>query len=118
MIDDVFCKIINKEIDAEIIMEEEDWLAFKDLHPAAPVHILIVPKKHIGSILEIADSDGKLIGELIIAAKKVAQKMGLDKGFRIIINNGSHGGQMVPHLHLHLLGGRPLGAKIVRDPEE
>ena len=116
MIDDVFCKIINKEWPAEIIMEEKDWLAVKDIHPAAPVHILIVPKKHIKGITEIKEEDGELIGRLFVAINKVARKVGLDeKGFRLVVNQGEHGGQLVPHLHIHLLGGKKLGSKIVRD---
>jgi histidine triad (HIT) family protein len=118
MIDDVFCKIIKKELSAEIVMEGKDWLAFKDIHPSAPVHILIVPKKHIGGIEEATEEDAELIGELFLAAKKVAKKMELDKGYRVIINQGEHGGQMVPHLHIHLLGGKRLGTKIVSDPKE
>jgi len=117
MIDDVFCKIIKKEILAEIIEEEEDWLAIKDIHPQAPVHVLIIPKKHIGGIGEIENEDTELAGKLLAATAKVAKKLGLDeKGYRIIANQGEHGGQVVPHLHIHLLGGRRLGAKIVRDP--
>lgn len=118
MIEDVFCKIIKKEIPAEVVMEEEDWIAMKDIHPSAPVHILIIPKKHIEGIAEIKEGDGELVGKLFLAANKVAKKVGLDEnGFRLIINQGEHGGQLVPHLHIHLLGGRKLGPKIVRDPE-
>ncbi len=118
MIDDVFCKIINKDkaISAEVIMEEEDWLAMKDIHPVAPIHILIIPKKHIRGIADIKEGDEKLVGRLFLAASKVAKKMGLgENGFRLIINQGEHGGQLVPHLHIHLLGGRKLGAKIVKE---
>ncbi len=113
MTDDVFCKIIKKELPADVIMEEENWIAINDIHPQAPVHVLIFPKKHI-DFPEIGDSDANLVGELVIAAKKVAEKLNLDKkGFRLIVNQGEHGGQLVPHLHIHLLGGRRLGAKIV-----
>ena len=114
--DDVFCKIINKEIPAEVVMEEEDWLAVKDIHPQAPVHVLIVPKKHIGGLADVTDENAEAVGKLFAAANKVAEKLGLkEKGFRLIINQGEHGGQLVPHLHIHLLGGKPLGPKIVRD---
>jgi histidine triad (HIT) family protein len=112
MISDVFCKIIKKELPAEIVMESQRWLAIKDIHPQAPVHILIIPKKHL-DFPDIQDSEVNLLGELIIAAKKVAQKLKLENGFRLIINNGEHGGQLVPHFHIHLLGGKRLGAKIV-----
>lgn len=114
---DVFCKIINKEWPAEIVVEEEDWLAIKDIHPAAPVHILIIPKKHLEGIGDIKEGDEKLVGQLFVAANKVASMVGLrENGFRLIVNQGEHGGQLVPHLHIHLLGGKKLGAKIVRDP--
>lgn len=114
MITDVFCKIINKELPSDIVMEEDSWIAINDIHPNAPVHILIMPKEHIDSIIALRDSDSDLMGKLIIAANKVAEKIGLkDKGFRLIINQGEHGGQLVPHLHIHLLGGKRLGKKIV-----
>ncbi len=114
MITDVFCKIINKELGADVIMETDDWVAIKDVHPQAPVHVLIMPKKHLADVADAKDSDAELIGKLVIAANKVAEKIGLkEKGFRLIINQGEHGGQLVPHLHVHLLGGRRLGAKIV-----
>mgnify|MGYP001581407342 CR=1 FL=1 len=113
MITDVFCKIINKELPGDIVMEEDNWIAINDIHPNAPVHILIMPREHIDSIIALKDSDSDLMGKLIIAANKVAEKIGLkDKGFRLIINQGEHGGQLVPHLHIHLLGGKRLGKKI------
>lgn len=113
---DVFCKIINKEIPAEIIAEEEDWLAIKDIHPQAPVHFLIIPKKHLDSLAKITEAEAELVGQLFLAANQVAKKMGLEQnGFRLIVNQGEHGGQLVPHLHIHVLGGKKLGPKIVRD---
>ena len=115
MITDVFCKIINKELPADIIMEAVDWLAINDIHPQAPVHILILPKKHIGDVSDAKPAEAELIGRLVLAANQVARKIGLEKGFRLIINQGEHGGQLVPHLHIHLLGGRRLGPKIVHD---
>ena len=114
MITDIFCKIIKKELPADIIAEGENWIAINDIHPQAPVHVLIIPKKHF-DFPDIDDSDAGLVGELLIAADKVAKKLNLKKGFRIIINQGEHGGQLVPHFHIHLLGGRHLGAKIVAD---
>ena len=114
--DDIFCKIINKERVAEVVMEGEEWLAVKDIHPAAPIHILIIPKKHLSGITEIKDEDVELVGKLFMATKKVARKLDLDKkGFRLIVNQGEDGGQLVPHLHFHLLGGKKLGPKIIRD---
>lgn len=112
---DIFCKIINKEVNADIIEESDNWIAFKDIRPQAPVHILIVPKKHISGINEVSDSDKNLLGELVIAAKTVAEKVGIAKeGYRLILNQGEHGGQAISHIHFHLLGGRHLGAKIVK----
>lgn len=119
MIADVFCKIINKELAADVVMEDKDWLAVKDIHPQAPAHILILPKKHISELMAAQEEDEKLLGKLLLAAKKVAEKLGLgEKGFRIIINQGEHGGQLVPHLHMHLLGGKSLGPKVVHDDKE
>lgn len=118
MIDDIFCKIINKEIKANIILEDNDWLAIDDIHPQAPVHVLILPKKHIQDLSDAEDSDARMLGSLLVAAHRVAKKLGLDgKGYRLIINKGEHGGQLVPHFHIHLLGGRRLGPKIVHDPQ-
>ena len=112
---DIFCQIINKEINAEIIDEGKDWIAFKDIHPQAPVHVLIVPKKHIFKLDEANEQDKRLLGELVLAAQKVAKKLNIDKsGYRLILNQGEHGGQIVEHLHFHLLGGRHLGSKIVK----
>lgn len=114
MITDVFCKIINKELGANVVMETDDWIAVNDIHPEAPVHVLIMPKRHLADIADVKDSDAELIGKLVIAANKVAEEIGLkEKGFRLIINQGEHGGQLVPHLHIHLLGGKRLGPKIV-----
>jgi histidine triad (HIT) family protein len=118
MIDDIFCKIINKEAHADVVMEKEDWIALKDIHPQAPVHVLIVPKKHIQDLSEATDTDAKLLGELLLAAEKIATQLKLKKGYRIIINKGEHGGQLVPHFHLHLLGGTKLGKKIIQDSKE
>lgn len=116
MITDVFCKIINKELPAEVVMEEDDWLAIHDIHPSAPVHVLIMPKKHIDSVGALKDNDSELMGRLIIAGNKVAEKLGLkDRGFRLVINHGEHGGQLVPHLHIHLLGGKRLGPKLLHN---
>lgn len=114
MISDVFCKILNKELPAEVVAEGDNWLAVKDIHPQAPVHVLILPKKHLANVCSAKKEDAKLLGELMIAANSVAKNLGLEeKGFRLIINHGEHGGQLVPHLHIHLLGGRRLGPKVV-----
>ncbi|TSC90867.1 MAG: Hit-like protein involved in cell-cycle regulation [Parcubacteria group bacterium Licking1014_17] len=112
---DIFCKIAAKEIPAQIVAEDSDWIAINDIHPQAPVHILIIPRKHIAGIGVTSGDDEKLLGVLLGAARNIARKVGIDeKGYRIIINHGKDGGQLIPHLHLHVLGGRELGAKIVR----
>jgi histidine triad (HIT) family protein len=115
MITDVFCKIISKELSANIVAEDYDWLAIDDIHPQAPIHVLIMPKKHFTDLEEVDQSDAQLLGRLLLAANQVAEKLNLDKGFRLIINRGEDGGQVVPHFHIHLLGGKRLGAKIVND---
>ncbi len=108
MADTIFSKIIKKEIPADIVYETESVLAFKDINPKAPVHILIIPKEPIPQVTEI---DGKkhaaLLGEMFDAANKLAKDLKIDKdGFRLVLNNGRNGGQEVYHLHMHLLGGR------------
>lgn len=113
MISDVFCKIINKELPAEVIYENDNWLVIKDIHPQAPVHLLIISKKHFVGVSSATDEEKALIGEMIIGANKIAADAGLERGFRLIINNGEHAGQLVPHFHIHLLGGKRLGPKIV-----
>lgn len=100
----IFCKIINKEADSEIIYEDSQLVAFKDIHPKASFHLLLAPKKHISSIAEIKDSDKELIGELVLRAKKIAEENSIS-GYKLVINVGREGGQIVEHLHLHLLGG-------------
>lgn len=109
MKDCLFCKIINKEIPADIIYESENVLAFKDIEPKAPVHILIVPKKHIPSINHLEPKDKELIGELFFIAQEIARKQKVARsGYRLIFNIGKDAGQTIDHLHLHLLGGKKL----------
>jgi histidine triad (HIT) family protein len=100
--DCVFCKIINKEIPTDFLHESDKIVAFADIHPKAPVHILVVPKEHINSVIEL--SDESLAGNLIMAARKIAQDKNFD-GYKLVFNVGRAGGQEVDHLHLHLLGG-------------
>jgi histidine triad (HIT) family protein len=103
----IFGKIIKKEIPAEIVYEDDEVLAFKDIAPQAPVHILIIPKKEIPTSNDIADEDAPLIGKLFVVAKKLARDFGVaDSGYRLVINCNRDAGQAVYHLHLHLLGGR------------
>ncbi len=103
----IFCKIINRKIPSRIVLEDQHSIAFHDVNPQAPVHILIVPKKHIPEIHSMTEADKELIGHLFLNAKKIADDMGLDKnGYRMVINNGAGAGQTVFHIHLHLLSGR------------
>lgn len=110
MSDCIFCKIINGEIPSTIVYESEHVVAFKDVSPVAPVHLLIVPKKHIPTTMDITgDDEQKVIPQIFAAIKQLAREFNLDKdGFRVVNNCGAHGGQTVNHLHFHLLGGRQL----------
>ncbi len=102
----LFCKIINKEIPADIVFENEDVIAFNDVKPIASVHVLVIPKKHIVSVADANDSDVLLMGKLIMAAKKIAEDLEIsNKGYKLLIRVGKGGGQEVDHIHLHLLGG-------------
>jgi histidine triad (HIT) family protein len=106
----IFSKIIAREIPARIVYEDDLCLAFHDVAPQAPVHILVIPKKEIPRVAVTSAADEALLGHLILVAQTVAKKEGLhETGFRLVINNGSDGGESVPHLHIHVLGGRPLG---------
>ena len=105
----IFSKIINKEMDADILYEDSKSIAFKDINPVASTHILIIPKKVIPTINDIQDSDKELIGHLFIVAKKIAKKLNIDKdGYRIVFNCNDDAGQTVFHIHMHLIGGRKL----------
>jgi histidine triad (HIT) family protein len=105
----IFEKIIKREIPAEIVWEDEEAIAFRDVNPQAPVHVLIVPKRVIPRLAEATESDAALLGKLIIASRKVAEKLGvLESGYRVVINSGPDAGESVPHLHVHLLGKRTL----------
>ena len=107
--DCVFCKIAKKEIPSDIVYEEGDFIAFKDVKPKAPVHILIIPKEHILTIRHLDPERGTLIGSLFLCAKQIAKEQGVsESGYRLIINAGENAGQSVDHLHLHLLGGKQL----------
>ena len=104
----LFQKIADKEIPAKIIFEDESCVAFHDIAPQAPVHFLVIPRKLIPRVAEATAADEALIGHLLLVAKKLAHDLKLQKGFRIVINNGPDGGETVPHLHVHVLGGRHL----------
>ncbi|MEB3193168.1 MAG: histidine triad nucleotide-binding protein [Snowella sp.] len=107
--DTIFGKIIRREIPAAIVYEDDLCLAFKDVNPQAPVHVLIIPKQPIPQLAAATSEDQMLLGHLLLTAKDLAVTLGLDKGYRLVINNGENGGQTVYHLHLHLLGDRALG---------
>jgi histidine triad (HIT) family protein len=104
----IFEKIIAREIPAKIVHEDDDVLAFHDVNPQAPVHVLIVPKRVVPRLSDATSQDESLLGKLLLAAKKIAADLGLTNGYRIVINNGPDAGESVPHLHVHLLGKRVL----------
>ncbi len=103
----IFCKVVKRELSAEIVYEDNEILAFRDINPQAPIHILIIPKKHIGSLNEIEIDDINLIGKIFIVAKNIAKQFKIDSsGYRIVLNTNFGAGQSVYHIHFHLLGGR------------
>ena len=104
----LFSKIIRREIPADIVYEDDLAIAFKDIHPQAPVHILVIPKQAIPKLSNAESQDHALMGYLLLTVKRVAEQAGLGNGYRVVINNGSDGGQTVDHLHLHILGGRQM----------
>ncbi len=106
----IFSKIIKREIPADIVYEDDACLAFKDINPQAPVHLLIIPKKAIATINDIEPEDREVVGQLFCIARQLAKEMGFaDDGYRVVMNCNGHGGQDVYHIHLHLLAGKPLG---------
>lgn len=110
MTDCLFCKMVSGDIQPDKVMETDDVLAFRDINPQAPTHILIIPKKHISTINDITDADTEMIGKLYQMAKVIASQEGLaEPGYRTVMNCNSDGGQAVYHIHLHLLGGRAMG---------
>lgn len=109
----IFSKIIRKEIPADIVYEDEEILAFKDIHPLAPVHVLIIPKREIESINDLEDGDALLMGKMILVAKQIAQDLNIsEKGYKLLFRTGHDGGQEVGHIHLHLIGGARLSENI------
>ena len=109
----IFCKIIKKEIPSTIVYEDDDILAFRDINPVAPVHILVIPKKHIESLVELKEDDERIVGKIYTVLNKIAKQENIDKkGFRVVANCGEDGGQEVKHLHFHIIGGKKLGTKI------
>lgn len=114
MEDCIFCKIIKGEIPSEKVYEDDEIMAFKDINPVAPIHILVVPKKHIESLLEVKEEDAEIISKIYKAINKMAKDLNIEKdGFRVIVNCGKDAGQEVMHLHFHVLAGKKLGVKII-----
>jgi histidine triad (HIT) family protein len=104
----IFKRIIDKELPANIVYEDDEFLAFRDVNPQAPVHVLVIPKKEIPSIADADDEDGPLLGRLVLKVRDLARELGLQNGYRVVVNTGADGGQTVPHLHFHILGQRGL----------
>lgn len=104
----IFQKIIDKEIPADIVHEDDLCLAFKDINPQAPTHVLLIPKKQVRTLDDIREGDQDLFGHMMVLVPQLAQQLGLDKGYRLVINCKDQGGQEVPHLHFHILGGRQM----------
>lgn len=110
MDDCVFCNIANKQIDSKIEYEDGEVMVIRDILPKAPVHLLVIPKRHIVSVSQTTEVDDKLLGKIILIAKKMAEKFGIaETGYKLVFNVGKDGGMVVPHLHLHLMGGKNLG---------
>jgi len=109
MTDCLFCKIIAGEIPSRLVYEDDDVYAFHDIHPQAPTHVLVVPKKHIASLDETNDQDRALLGGTLLTMRALARELGIASGYRVVNNCGTPAGQSVFHIHFHLLGGRPLG---------
>lgn len=109
MTDCIFCKICSKKIPAKIVYEDESALAFEDINPQSPVHVLVIPRKHISTSLDLTQSDNALIGHLFLIANRIAVERGIaGRGFRLVMNTNPEAGQSVYHIHLHLLGGRQM----------
>ncbi len=111
--DCIFCQIVEGKIPSDTVYQDEEIIAFRDINPKAPVHIVIIPRKHIPSLDQLKESDSALVGRMVAVANKLAEDEGVaDKGYRVVINCGKEGGQLVPHLHLHLVGGRQLSDQV------
>lgn len=113
MSDCLFCKIVQKKIPSESVYEDEKILAFKDINPVAPVHILIIPKKHLSSVNDIMKEDEAVVGRIFAVAKELAHQFGIaESGYRVVTNTGTDGGQVIGHLHFHLIGGKALSSAL------
>jgi histidine triad (HIT) family protein len=115
MADDVFCNILRGDIPGEFLYRDEEIAVIRDINPHAPVHLLIIPVAHFEGIGDVQEQDAALLGRMVAIAHRIAGEQGLDHGYRLIFNEGEHGGKIVPHLHMHLLGGKQLGPKLVNE---
>lgn len=107
--DCLFCKIVGRELDSDIVFEDDHVLAFRDISPQAPTHILVVPKRHVSTANDLDDGDAELVGRMVLRARALAAEEGIaEKGYRLVMNCNKEGGQTVYHIHLHLMGGRPM----------
>ena len=104
----IFSRIIDGEIPGTFVYQDEHCVAIRDINPAAPVHVLVIPRKPIPSLAELEEGDVELAGRILLAVRKIAEQEGLERGYRVVVNTGEEGGQTVPHLHFHILGGRQL----------
>jgi histidine triad (HIT) family protein len=111
----VFCKIVRKEIPAKVVYEDEKVMAFHDINPQAPVHVLVIPKEHIPTLNNLEEKHKELIGHIFLVIKEIAKELGIaESGYRVLVNCNRDGGQEIYHLHFHLLGGKPLGPMVCR----
>ena len=111
--DCVFCQIVAGKLPADILYQDEEVMAFRDIHPVAPTHVLVIPRRHIPSLAQMADEETPLIGKMTKVANQLAREEGVsENGYRLVISSGRDGGQVVPHLHLHLIGGKRLSEKM------
>lgn len=114
MQDCVFCRIVNRQLPSTVVYEDDKVMAFNDINPVAPIHVIIIPKEHIASVNDLTEDNASVMGDIHLAAKKIAEKLGIaDRGYRLINNCGPDAGQTVFHLHYHLIAGVKLGAKII-----
>jgi len=107
--DCLFCKIASGQIPGDVVMQDEEAVAFRDINPQGPTHVLVIPRRHVGNAASVTPADAELVGRLVLMAARVAEQDGIQhSGYRLVFNVGAHGGESVPHLHLHLIGGRQL----------
>ncbi len=109
----VFCRIVAGELPSDILYQDDEVMAFRDINPLAPTHVLIIPKRHINSLADLSDGEAQIIGHMAEVANRLARQEGIArKGYRLVVSSGEDGGQVVPHLHMHLLGGRRLSDRL------